>query len=144
MTDVLGGEASGPLRVLPAPGAHRFYDHPQGLISLINLASVRDIESRIGKPVDPLRFRGNVHVEGWPAWVELDAANRTLTLGGARFRALAPIRRCVATHVDPARGVRDIEMLEILQREYGHALCGAYLHVEEAGAVRTGDPAVLA
>ena len=35
-------------------------------VSLINLASVRDLENAIGAPVNPLRFRGNLHVEGLP------------------------------------------------------------------------------
>ena len=49
LTDVLRAHVNGPLRVLPAPGAHRFYDHPRGLISLINLESVRDIERHKAK-----------------------------------------------------------------------------------------------
>jgi hypothetical protein len=42
-------------------------DHPLGRISLLNLASVRDFEARIGRPV---RIRAasqaNVWIEGWP------------------------------------------------------------------------------
>lgn len=139
----LGEDVRGPLRVLPAPGAHRFFDHPQGLLSLISLESVRDIERRIGRPVDPLRFRANIYVSGWPAWSELETENWMVTLGAARARVFKPITRCAATHVDPVAGVRDIDMVETLRREYGHALCGVYLHVEKTGAVGLGDAVEL-
>jgi uncharacterized protein YcbX len=143
LTDALRAQVNGPLRVLPAPGAHRFYDHPRGLISLVNLESVRDIERRIGRPVDPLRFRANIYVSGMPAWSELDSDGCVVNLGGAAARVFASITRCVATHVDPDTGVRDIDMIDTLRREYGHVLCGIYLHVEQAGALQLGDAVEL-
>jgi uncharacterized protein len=139
LTRVLADEIRGPLRVLPAPGAHRFYDHPQGLVSLINLASVADIAKRLGRVVDPLRFRANIYVSNWPPWCELEMGNGMLSLGEAAARVFAPITRCAATHVDPSSGVRDIDMVEALRDLYGHALCGLYLHIERAGALRVGD-----
>lgn len=144
LTAFLRDDIRGPLRVLPAPGAHRFFDHPQGLVSLINSESVRDIERRIGRPVDPLRFRANIYVSGWPAWSELEAQHRNVALGDTRFSIFKPIVRCAATHVDPDTGVRDIEMVEILHREYGHMHCGLYLHVVQGGALKLGDRAELA
>src|SRR5215468_9597276 len=61
----------GPPKVLTAPEGYRFTDSRQnGFVSIINLASVQQLETLIGKPVHPLRFRGNLHVEGWPAWSE--------------------------------------------------------------------------
>ncbi|MBI1188254.1 MAG: MOSC domain-containing protein [Alphaproteobacteria bacterium] len=141
LQDFLGEDASGQLQVLAAPRAHRFYDDPRGRVSIINLASVRDLSERIGRPVDPLRFRANVHVEGWPPWIELDAAGAHMSLGHATARVIAPIRRCVATHVDPDRGVRDLDMLEALRGLYGHVLCGIYADIIDAGRARPGDDA---
>lgn len=143
LSDVLAKHIRGPLRVLPAPNSHRFFDHPRGLISLINLASVQDIEHRIGRAVDPLRFRANIYVSGWPAWCELDVEGASVSLGEASARVFAPITRCAATHVDPSAGVSDIDMVTSLRREYGHALCGLYLHIERPGAVKLGDVASL-
>jgi MOSC domain-containing protein len=40
-------------------------------VSIINLASVRALEKRIGQSLDPLRFRANVYVDGWPPFAEL-------------------------------------------------------------------------
>ena len=135
----LGEEASGPLKVVQAPG-HRFTDHPLGYVSIINLASVRDLEARIGRPVDPLRFRGNLYVEGWPAWAEAEMAEGApMRIGAARAKVYKPIVRCVATHVDPATGVRDMDMVKAIFDHRGDAHCGLYVSVTESGEVRPGD-----
>src|SRR4029453_4307404 len=65
------GELRGPPKVLHAPG-FSFSDLARKVVSIINLASVAAIESVIGTPVHPLRFRGNVYVSGWPASREFD------------------------------------------------------------------------
>lgn len=138
LTEVLGEAATAPLRLLDGRG-HRFMDDPAGAVSILNLASVRDLQQRIGRPVDPLRFRANVWVEGWPAWAETDWTGRAMSMGAARLRVVKPIVRCVATHVDPATGERDIDMLEALFDHYGHRWCGLYLSVEAGGPVSVGD-----
>ena len=51
---------------------HSFSDVARKVVSIINLASVAAVEALIGRPVDPLRFRANLYVTGWPAWRELD------------------------------------------------------------------------
>jgi uncharacterized protein YcbX len=141
LTVLLGPAADGPLRVIGAPGGHRFLDHPQGQVSIINLASVRDLAARIGHAIDPLRFRANLYVEGWPAWVENDWAGRTLCLGGARARVFKPIVRCAATGVDPATAVRDLDLVKALFDHLGHVWCGVYVQVTQAGDVAAGDVA---
>ena len=54
-----------------------------------------------GAPVDPLRFRANLYVAGWPAWREFDLLGRELAIGGARLKVVKRIVRCAATNVDP-------------------------------------------
>ena len=65
----------GPPKILHADG-HSFSDVARKVVSIINLASVAAVEDMVGAPVNPLRFRGNVYVEGWPAWSELDLVGR--------------------------------------------------------------------
>ncbi len=142
LTDFLGEEATAPLKLLDGAG-HRFMDHPKGDVSVLNLASVRDLEARMGAPVDPLRFRANVWVEGWPAWVENDWTGREIALGAARLKVVKPIVRCIATHVDPATGTRDMDVLSALDAHYGHRWCGLYLSVETGGVLALGDRAEL-
>jgi uncharacterized protein YcbX len=135
----LGEDASGPLRLIEGPGAHRFMDSKSGFVSIVNLASVRDLGRKIGRDLDPLRFRANLYVEGWPAWVENDWTGRTLTIGGATAEVLKPIVRCAATHVDPDTGERDADLVKALFDHYGHMFCGIYLTVTAGGAVAEGD-----
>jgi uncharacterized protein YcbX len=141
LADFLGASVRGPLRVLPAPAPHRFYDDAAGFISLINLASVRDLEEKLQRPVDPLRFRGNLYVSDWPAWSELEA--KQVEIGGLRAEVFKPIRRCVATHVDPQTGIADIDLVPSLMSLYGHPFCGIYLRVEAGAVLRSGDTARL-
>jgi uncharacterized protein YcbX len=137
--ELLGPEAPGPLQVLQAPPSHRFTDHPQGQVSLINLASVRDLAERMGVEIDPLRFRANLYVEGWPAWVENDWTGESLRLGGVAARMLKPIVRCAATHVNLKTARRDLEITKALFDSYGHMHCGIYLQVTAQGRLAVGD-----
>jgi uncharacterized protein YcbX len=139
LAELLGQEATGPLKVLRAPEAHRFTDHPQGQVSLLNLASVRDLSERIGVRLDPLRFRANLLVEGWPAWVENDWTGETLRLGGIEARMLKPIVRCAATHVNLQTATRDLAITQALFDNYGHMHCGVYLNVTTPGRLAVGD-----
>ena len=90
LTDFLGEEATAPLRLLDGAG-YRFMDSPKGAVSVLNLASVRDLSARLGVTVDPLRFRANVWVEGWPAWAENDWVGCEMALGEARLTVIKPI-----------------------------------------------------
>ena len=137
-TDLLGAAADGPLRLIDGAG-HRFLDHPLGHVSIINLASVRDLAERIGRPLDPLRFRANLYVEGWPAWAENDWTGRGLRVGAARASVFKPIVRCAAPGVDPATAIRDLDIPAELFRLYGHAHCGIYIQITAGGTVREGD-----
>jgi uncharacterized protein len=138
----LGQEASGPLKVLEGPGKHRFTDHPLGYVSVINLASVRAIEQAIGQPVNPLRFRANVYVEGWPAWAEDEwEVGLKIDLGEAKLAMFKPIVRCLATHVNLESGERDIDMVGQLREHFGRDTVGNYFSVARSGWVVQDNPA---
>ena len=142
LADFLGDAASGRLKVVDAPG-HRFTDHPRGEVSIVNLASVRDLEARVGRPIDPLRFRANLYVEGWPAWIENEAKGGGGRLGPLVARVFSPIVRCTATHVDPATGERDMDVTAALHANYGHVFCGVYVSFLEGGRIAEGDVAEI-
>jgi uncharacterized protein len=128
----------GPPKVLRAPG-HSFSDVARKVVSIINLASVGQIENVIGAPVDPLRFRGNVYVAGWPAWHEFDLLGREIAIGTSRVKIVKRIVRCAATNVDPATGIRDLAIPDTLMRTFGHADCGVYGEVVGGGEIAIGD-----
>lgn len=131
-------ELKGPPRVLAGDG-HSFSDVAKKVVSIINLASVAAVETAVGAPLDPLRFRANLYVAGWPAWHEFDLMGQEITAGAARLKVVKRIVRCAATNVDPQTGIRDMEIPPTLMRTFDHMDCGVYAEVVGAGDVRTGD-----
>jgi uncharacterized protein YcbX len=117
--------------------ADHFTENP---VSLINLASVQDFEQRIGRAVNPLRFRANIYFDGWPAWSELDLVGSEVAAGEARLRIVGRTQRCAVTTIDPVSGVRDLFVPRLLMDHYGHADLGVYAEVIGAGKVRALDP----
>lgn len=136
----LGEDAPGKLRVLESPPGYRFMDHPQGYISVMNLASVRAVAQAIGQDIDPLRFRANVYVDGLKPWAEDEwVAGSRVKLGGAELAVFKPIVRCVATHVNLETGERDIDMVEMLRQNFGRDTLGTYLSITSGGEIKLGD-----
>jgi len=149
LTEFLGPAVEGPLRIVEAPG-HAFADarrKPDATsdkyVSLINLASVAQLEAVIGAPVDPLRFRANAYLEGEPAWSELGWIGSEITLGTARLKVIAAITRCAATEVNPATAERDRDIVGALRRGFGHNLMGIYAEVIAGGEIAIGDGLAL-
>jgi uncharacterized protein len=138
VTPVLAREAGRRFTDAAAAG-----DGPMNWLSLVNLASVRDLESRTGTVVDPTRFRANVLVDGLPAWSELDMIGRELDLGGVRVRAVRRTKRCAATEVGPGTGRRDLPVVSMIDRTYGHQFMGIYLEVLTAGVLEKGSEVVV-
>lgn len=108
-------------------------------LHIINLASIRDLEQRIGAPVDPLRFRPNVVIDGLPAWSELDMLDRKFTINGATLDVIERAERCPATTCDPQTGISDIKIPDILRATFKHKDFGIYARVVEGGTLTIGD-----
>jgi uncharacterized protein YcbX len=137
-TDQRASRIKGPPKVLSSPG-YSFSDVDKKVVSIINLASVAEIEGMVGFPVHPLRFRANVYVQGWPAWHEASLLGETLAIGDARLKVVKRITRCAAVNVDPELAVRDMEIPNTLMRRLGHNECGIYAEVIESGSIAVGD-----
>lgn len=132
-------ELSGPPKILSAPD-HSFSDVAEKVVSIVNLASVAAIEDAIGQPIDPLRFRANLYVDDWPAWLELELTDGTIGVGGTRLKVMRDIVRCAAVNVDPAKAERDLNIPQALMRSFGHLHCGIYAKVIAGGDIALGDP----
>ncbi|WP_291843037.1 MOSC domain-containing protein [Maricaulis sp.] len=140
---LLGDAAREPLRLVHAPG-QAMTDIPMPQISLINAASVRDLSDRTGQSLDPVRFRGNLLIDGLAPWEEFDLVGQAIRIGGVACRVESRIRRCVATSVNPESGALDTNVPAALFEHYGHMDCGLYLSVLEDGEIAPGDPVSLA
>jgi GntR family transcriptional regulator/MocR family aminotransferase len=127
-----------PPKVLEAKG-HQFTDKAEKLVSLINLASVRQLEKMWGVDLDPLRFRANVYIDGAEPFRELDWVGREIRLGSAFAQVVQRNGRCAATNVNPQTGVRDRDIPGKLRGEFGHKDLGVYLRILEAGLLQPGD-----
>lgn len=134
----MGTEALGSPKLLEAPG-HMFSDVARKVVSVIGLASLRDIERVVRGPVDPRRFRANLYFDGGAAWQEFDWVGREFRIGKVRLRGVKRIERCAATNVNPETGERDLNIPLTLQRGFQHIDTGIYADVLEGGELATGD-----
>jgi uncharacterized protein YcbX len=133
-------ELRGPPKVLTAPDGFRFTDSRSGFVSLINLASVEALGGVMDASIDPLRFRGNLHIDGLAPWAELDLVGQVLTTdAGVRLKIIKRIPRCAATEVNPATATRDLAIPKALMATYGHVDCGIYAEVLAGGTIVPGD-----
>jgi uncharacterized protein YcbX len=131
-------ELRGPPKVLYGD-QHSFSDVAKKVVSFINLASVAELEAKLGAPVDPVRFRGNIYVRGWPAWREFDLLGKEIRIGEARLKVFKRIKRCAATEVDPSTGARDLAIVKGLMDHFGHTDCGIYAEVVAGGDIVAGN-----
>jgi len=136
--DYLGDEARGTPRFHYTAG-HSFCDQPNKGLSLINVASLREYESRVGARRHRRRFRANVWFSGATPWAERLWIGRQIQIGGAVLRVLKPIVRCPATEVNPVTAVRDAAPVAELHRLFGHSELGVHAEVVEGGRIAVGD-----
>jgi uncharacterized protein YcbX len=126
-----------PARLIRAPGtAMTDTDFPS--ISLINLATHREIETQLGQKISPLRWRGNILIDGLNAWAEMDWIGKRVRLGETELEIVEPIVRCMATTANPETGARDTDTLKALKDGWGHQNCGVYAKVITGGDLIEG------
>ena len=134
----MGSEISNAPRIVSAKG-HSFSDVPDKCVHIVNHASIRTLESELGREIDPIRFRPNIVVDGIAPWRELDLLEKTITIAGVKLQAFARTQRCAATNVDPSTGQRDMSIPELLQQTVGHRDFGIYARVLTPATIRPGD-----
>ncbi len=131
-------ELRGPPRIVSAPG-HAFADSAVKCLHIVSSTSLNELERRLSQPLDAMRFRPNLVLEGALAWAELGWIGKTLAIGSVRLEVFARTDRCAAANVDPATGRRNLDIPAALNRLYGHACFGVYARVTEPGTIRSGD-----
>ncbi len=141
LTEALGADARGSIR-LAGIDTLALTDTPEPWVSLVSAGTVAAVEAAAGAPVDPVRFRANIVIEGAAAWKEFVWVDQDVRIGEVVLRAKDRIDRCAATTVNPDTGARDLNVLKLLQANFGHVDFGIFLEVIEGGAIRVGDPVV--
>ncbi|WP_051297685.1 MOSC domain-containing protein [Brevibacterium album] len=120
-------------------GAQGMFDDEHGHLSLIGLASVRALEEAAGEAIDPLRFRGNLLVDGLVPFAEFGLVGRTVRVGGAVLLIRSTIERCAATKVHPGTAQPDLNVPRLLATALGHIHMGVYGTVLSPGRIAPGD-----
>jgi uncharacterized protein YcbX len=134
-------ELRGAPKIVSAQG-HTFSDMAAKCVHIISLDSLRELERAIAAPLNPLRFRPNIVIEGLNAWEELKWVGNTISVGDARLHVFSRTQRCAATDVDPDTGKRDTAIPAVLQRTWGHSDFGVYAEVTRGGTIAVGDAIV--
>ena len=137
------GRRPGPYRLAEARGK-ALTDVPEPWVSVLSLASLRALGQGLGTLLDPIRFRGNLWLDGLAPWEERDWVGREIAIGGAILRIEEPIGRCRATEANPATGRYDLPTVAALDEATGTTEFGLYARVIRGAGVAPGAPAGLA
>lgn len=139
----LMGDTSLVPTALVSAGERGMTDSDYPSVSLMNLASHRAVEGRLGRPLEIERWRSNIWLDGPRLWEEFDWIGRTIQLGEARLELREPIARCKHTTANPRTGQRDTDTLGLLENGWGHTDFGVYAVVTQGGVVAVGDAGFL-
>ncbi|MCW2968756.1 MAG: hypothetical protein JWM71_2528 [Solirubrobacteraceae bacterium] len=105
-------------------------------------ASHAAVEAELG-PVDPLRWRTNIHVEAdAEPFAELGWEGMELRVGDARLALLHPCERCVIPTRDPQTAERRPELLRWLHTEHA-TMFGINARALGPARIAVGDPVAL-
>lgn len=113
-------------------------------VSVLGVATVRDLGERVGTALDPLRFRPNILVEtadGRP-YEEEEWLGGLLVFGeredSARIRLNRRDPRCMMVNLDPAGAEQNPAVLREIVRNREQC-AGLYATTEGIGTIRVGD-----
>jgi uncharacterized protein YcbX len=107
-------------------------------LSLTTTRTVAALGSRVGRELDPLRFRPNVLVEAEEPFAEDSWVGSVLQIGAMQMRVDLRDERCVVVNVDPATATRDPTILRTIARERETCL-GVYGSTVVPGRIAVGD-----
>ncbi|CAM4052409.1 hypothetical protein CCOS865_04993 [Pseudomonas reidholzensis] len=115
---------------------------PDGFpLLLIGQGSLDELNRRVGRELEMLRFRPNLVVHGAEPFAE-DGWKR-IRIGEMTFRVLKPSVRCILTTLDPRTGERSADReplatLKTFRERDGDVLFGQNLAVDGSGEIALG------
>ncbi|MEO4046463.1 MOSC domain-containing protein [Pseudomonas sp. CAU 1711] len=110
---------------------------------LIGQASLDDLSARVGRPLQMLRFRPNLVIEGSAPYAE-DGWKR-IRIGELEFEVAKGCSRCILTTIDPQTGERSADReplttLKSYREREGDVYFGQNLLPRGVGELRVGMP----
>ena len=130
----------GPFHVCEAPGV-AFTDFEDTHLSIATDNSLRALSEHIGQPLEHIRFRMNLWLEGPAPWSELEWVGQEIEIGETRLSIIGRDARCNTTNANPSTGKRDTQIPAYLRKTFGHMDFGVYAQVTRGGTIRAGDRA---
>ncbi|QDC08213.1 MOSC domain-containing protein [Oceanicola sp. D3] len=126
-----------PARLVALPG-RGFTDSAFASVTLFSMASHRAVEEALGQEITPLRWRGNLWVEGLEAWEEFEWIGREFKVGEAVLRGVERTQRCPMTMTNPETGERDVPTVKTLASRFGHKDFSIRCEVLKGGRIAEG------
>jgi uncharacterized protein YcbX len=122
---------------------HSFSDLPDRVISIINMNTIYDLEKKIGKKIDPSRFRANLLIDDIDPWKEFDWVGKKIKIGETVLEVFKRTQRCAATNVNPETALRDINIPHEIKNHFGHLDLGVYAKVKKTGIISVNDELII-
>ncbi|MDQ6766988.1 MAG: MOSC domain-containing protein [Candidatus Eremiobacteraeota bacterium] len=109
-------------------------------ILVLNAASVRALEHEWSKPLNPLRFRPNIMLDGddLAPYVENDWVGGRFAVGEAILEGAELDERCVLPTIDPETQAKDPSFLRLIVEKHNQCF-GLYCRVYRPGKIALGD-----
>lgn len=126
-----------PAALVSAPG-RGMTDSDFPSISINSLSSNAALAQHMGADLSIHRWRGNLWLEGFAPFAEMELIGRELRIGDARLRVEERIGRCKATTANPATGEVDVDTLAGLRSLTGAQEFGVYAVVTAPGRIAPG------
>ena len=108
-------------------------------VSLLNIQSINDFQSRIDKKIETSIFRGNICIDGVEPWKEREWIGKTIKINNVLFKVEKNIPRCVAINLKPKTDDNSFNLLQLLKKNYNHFDMGVYLTALDDGGINIGD-----
>lgn len=136
-----------PLRLVGDGVTPRYFDANDAAAPEVTMHSRESLRALGGAlnadGFDEKRFRSNIAIDGTLPWEDLEAVGKKVRIGSLEFRVPRPKPRCLATHANPATGVRDLQVLTTLTHTFGQerpSFAVAMVALNPPGTIRVGDP----
>lgn len=136
-----------PLKLVGDGITPRYQDNEAGQVTLHSRETIASAAMALRDPkLSEHRFRSNIAIEGVEAWAEQGWLGGGIRIGGVEFDVVKPKTRCLATHANPATGVRDLQVMQGLMRGFAQkeSTLGVGMLTRGAGGdIRVGDEVAL-
>ena len=108
-------------------------------VSLLNVQSINDFETKTNKKIEASIFRGNICIDGVEPWKEREWIGKIIKINNVSFKVEKNIPRCVAINLKPQTDDNSFNLLQSLKKTYNHFDMGIYLTALNEGKIEVGN-----